>query len=99
MERLVDAAAAEMGIDRLALRRRNQIKPRELPIKTASGSNYDSGDFPIVLKHALEAADAKGFARRKRQSRKRGKVRGLRVCSFLELTAPPRNDIGRLPVY
>jgi carbon-monoxide dehydrogenase large subunit len=77
MERMIDAAAAEMGIDRLELRRRNQIRPRELPIKTASGSNYDSGDFPSVLKHALEVADVKGFARRKRESRKRGKVRGL----------------------
>src|SRR5262252_5436690 len=89
MERLVDAAAAETGIDRLALRRRNQIKPHELPIKTASGSNYDSGDFPSVLKHALEVADVKGFARRKRESRKRGKVRGLGIGSFLEVTAPP----------
>src|SRR6266852_4629932 len=96
MERLVDAAAAEMGIDRLALRRRNQIKPRELPIKTASGSNYDSGDFPGVLKHALEVADAKGFARRKRESRKRGKVRGLGVGSFLEVTAPPSKEMGGL---
>jgi carbon-monoxide dehydrogenase large subunit len=94
MERLVDAAAAEMGIDRLALRRRNQIKPRELPIKTASGSNYDSGDFPGVLKHALEVADVKGFARRKRESRKRGKVRGLGVGSFLEVTAPPSKEMG-----
>src|SRR4029450_12750050 len=94
MERLVDAAAAETGIDRLALRRRNQIKPHELPIKTASGSNYDSGDFPSVLKHALEGADAKGFARRKRESRKRGKVRGLGVGSFLEVTAPPSKEMG-----
>jgi aerobic carbon-monoxide dehydrogenase large subunit len=94
MERLVDAAAAEMGIDRLDLRRRNQIKPREIPIKTASGSNYDSGDFPSVLKHALEVADAKGFARRKRESRKRGKVRGLGVGSFLEVTAPPSKEMG-----
>src|SRR5216684_3358926 len=96
MERLIDVAAAEMGIDRLALRRRNQIKPRELPIKTASGSNYDSGDFPSVLKHALEVADAKGFARRKRESRKRGKVRGLGVGSFLEVTAPPSKEMGGL---
>src|SRR6201987_388478 len=96
MERLVDAAAAEMGIDRLALRRRNQIKPRELPIKTASGSNYDSGDFPGVLKHALEVADVKGFARRKRESRKRGKVRGLGVGSFLEVTSPPSKEMGGL---
>ena len=57
MERLIDAAAAEMGIDRVELRRRNQIRPREIPIKTASGSTYDSGDFPGVLKHALEVAD------------------------------------------
>jgi carbon-monoxide dehydrogenase large subunit len=94
MERLIDAAAAEMGIDRLDLRRRNQIRPREIPIKTASGSNYDSGDFPSVLKRALEVADAKGFARRKRESRKRGKVRGLGVGSFLEVTAPPSKEMG-----
>jgi aerobic carbon-monoxide dehydrogenase large subunit len=94
MERLVDAAAAEMGIDRLELRRRNQIRPREIPIKTASGSNYDSGDFPGVLKHALEAADVKGFARRKRESRKRRKLRGLGIGSFLEVTAPPSKEMG-----
>src|SRR5215467_6290537 len=94
MERLVDAAAAEMGIDRLELRRRNQIRPREIPIKVASGSHYDSGDFPGVLKHALEAADIKGFARRKRESRKRGKVRGLGVGNFLEVTAPPSKEMG-----
>src|SRR5215510_2743008 len=94
MERLIDAAAAEMGIDRLELRRRNQIRPREIPVKTASGSNYDSGDFPGVLKHALEAADVKGFGRRKRESRKRGKVRGLGIGSFLEVTAPPSKEMG-----
>ncbi|HEY7663578.1 MAG TPA: xanthine dehydrogenase family protein molybdopterin-binding subunit [Xanthobacteraceae bacterium] len=94
MERLIDAAAAEMGIDRLELRRRNQIRPREIPIKVASGSNYDSGDFPGVLKHALEAADVKGFARRKRESRKRGRVRGLGIGSFLEVTAPPSKEMG-----
>src|SRR6266478_6626729 len=96
MERLIDAAAAEMGIDRLELRRRNQIRPREIPIKTASGSNYDSGDFPGVFKHALKVADVKGFARRKRESRKRGKVRGLGVGSFLEVTAPPSKEMGGL---
>ena len=94
MERVIDAAAAEMGIDRLELRRRNQIRPREIPIKTASGSTYDSGDFPGVLKHALEVADVKGFGRRKRESRKRGKVRGLGIGSFLEVTAPPSKEMG-----
>jgi carbon-monoxide dehydrogenase large subunit len=94
MERLIDAAAAEMQIDRLELRRRNQIRPGEIPLKVASGSNYDSGDFPGVLKHALEAADAKGFKQRKRESRKRGKVRGLGIGSFLEVTAPPSKEMG-----
>jgi carbon-monoxide dehydrogenase large subunit len=96
MERLIDAAAAEMGIDRLELRRRNQIRPREIPCKTASGMTYDSGNFPAVLKHALEVADAKGFNKRKRESRKRGKVRGIGYGSFLEVTAPPSKEMGGL---
>jgi aerobic carbon-monoxide dehydrogenase large subunit len=94
MERLIDVAADEMEIDRLELRRRNQIKPREIPRRTASGSTYDSGDFPGVLKHALEVADSKGFARRKRESRKRGRLRGLGIGSFLEVTAPPSKEMG-----
>jgi carbon-monoxide dehydrogenase large subunit len=94
MERLIDAAAAEMKIDRIELRRRNQIRRREIPRKTASGSNYDSGDFPALLRHALEVADAEGFARRKRDSRRRGKLRGLGIGSFLEVTAPPSKEMG-----
>jgi carbon-monoxide dehydrogenase large subunit len=94
MERLVDAAAAELGIDRLELRRRNHIKPRELPYKTASAVTYDSGDFTTVLKKAVEASDAKAFGKRKRESRKRGKLRGLGVGSFLEVTAPPSKELG-----
>jgi carbon-monoxide dehydrogenase large subunit len=94
MERLIDTAAAEMKIERLELRRRNQIKPRMIPYKTASGMTYDSGDFPAVLKQAVEAADAKGFGRRKRESRKRGKLRGLGIGNFLEVTAPPAKEMG-----
>ena len=55
---------------------------------------YDSGDFTTVLKKAVEAADAKGFGKRKRESRKRGKLRGLGVGSFLEVTAPPSKELG-----
>ena len=94
MERLIDVAADEMEMDRLELRRRNYIKARELPRKTASGSTYDSGDFPAVLKHALEVADVKSFRRRKRESRRRGKLRGLGIGSFLECTAPPSKEMG-----
>jgi carbon-monoxide dehydrogenase large subunit len=94
MERLIDTAAAEMKIDRLELRKRNQIRRRHIPYKAASGMTYDSGDFPGVLRQAVEAADAKGFARRKRESRKRGKLRGLGIGSFLEVTAPPSQEMG-----
>jgi carbon-monoxide dehydrogenase large subunit len=92
MERLVDAAAAEMGIDRLALRRRNQIAPRDFPHKTASAATYDCGDFTALTKQAFELADGKGFARRKRESRKRGKLRGLGIGTYLEVTAGPAKE-------
>jgi len=94
MERLIDAAAAEMEIDRIALRQRNAIKPRELPFKAVMGGVYDSGEFPTVMKKAIEVADAKGFPKRKRESRKRGKLRGLGIGSYLEVTAPPSKELG-----
>jgi aerobic carbon-monoxide dehydrogenase large subunit len=94
MERLIDAAATEMDIDRLDLRRRNFVKPREIPFKAALGSIYDSGDFANVLKQALDVGDVKGFAKRKRESRKSGKLRGLGIGSYLEATAPPSKELG-----
>jgi aerobic carbon-monoxide dehydrogenase large subunit len=94
MERLIDKAAAETGIDRLALRLRNQIKPRELPYATASQVTYDSGDFVALTKRAFELADGKGFARRKRESARRGKLRGLGIGNFLEVTAPPSKELA-----
>jgi len=96
MERLVDAAAAEMGIDRVALRRRNQIRPQELPLQVASSSNYDSGDFINLTKQALDLAESRGFAKRKRESRKRGKLRGLGVTNYLEVTAPPVKELAEI---
>jgi carbon-monoxide dehydrogenase large subunit len=94
MERLIDTAAAEMEIDRLELRRRNQIRPREIPFKAPMGGIYDSGEFPAIMKEAIAAADAKGFRARKRESRKRGKLRGLGIGSYLEVTAPPSKELG-----
>jgi carbon-monoxide dehydrogenase large subunit len=91
-ERLIDFAAAELGVDPVALRRKNQIKPVELPLKTASGSTFDVGDFAALTKQALELADAKGFARRKRESKKHGKLRGLGVGAYLEVTAAPAKE-------
>lgn len=96
MERLIDVAARDTGIDRLTLRRRNHIRPKDLPYAAASAMTYDSGDFPAVFKRALEAADWAGFAARKRASRKQGKLRGIGIGSYLEVTAPPNPEMGAL---
>jgi carbon-monoxide dehydrogenase large subunit len=96
MERLIDRAADEMGIDRLTLRKRNFIKPAQLPFAAASGVTYDSGDFAGVLAKALEISDHANFAKRKRESRKNGKLRGIAVGSYLEVTAPPSGELGKI---
>jgi len=94
MERLIDQAARELGIDRIEIRKRNHIQPSELPYKAPSENVYDSGNFPALFKRALELADVKGFAKRKRESRKAGKLRGLGFGSFLEQTAPATKELG-----
>jgi aerobic carbon-monoxide dehydrogenase large subunit len=96
MERLIDRAADEMGIDRLTLRKRNFIKPAQLPFAAASGVTYDSGDFAGVFGKALEISDHANFTRRKRESRKRGLLRGIAVGSYLEVTAPPSGELGKI---
>ncbi|MES2751442.1 MAG: xanthine dehydrogenase family protein molybdopterin-binding subunit [Pseudomonadota bacterium] len=96
MERLIDRAADEMGIDRLTMRKRNFVKPSQIPYAAANGLTYDSGDFPGVFSKAVEQADLVGFAKRKRESRKRGKLRGIAVGSYLEITAPPSAELGKI---
>ncbi|MDP1751263.1 MAG: xanthine dehydrogenase family protein molybdopterin-binding subunit [Reyranella sp.] len=94
MERLIDTAAREMGIDQVAMRKRNHIKPEEMPYKTASGTVYDSGEFSILLDKALKFADVASFADRKAESKARGKLRGMGIGDYLEVTAPPTNEMG-----
>jgi len=94
MERLIEAAAAETGIDSVELRRRNHIRPEELPYQAPSGMSYDSGDFTAVLDRALAAADWDGFARRREESRARGRLRGRGIGSYLEVTAPANKEMG-----
>src|SRR3974390_1279177 len=96
MERLIDRAADEMGINRLTLRKRNFIKPAQIPFNASSGMVYDSGDFQGVFNKALEISDHANFARRKKESRKRGKLRGIAVGSYLEVTAPPNVELGKI---
>jgi aerobic carbon-monoxide dehydrogenase large subunit len=96
MERLIDRAADEMGINRLTLRKRNFIKPAEMPFSASSGMTYDSGDFQGVFNKALEVSDHVNFAKRKKESRKNGKLRGIAVGSYLEVTAPPGVELGKI---
>ncbi|GAU80257.1 carbon monoxide dehydrogenase large chain [Bosea sp. BIWAKO-01] len=96
MERLIDAAAVEMGIDKTALRRRNLVAPQQLPWATPVGTLYDSGDFPALFAEALKAADWGGYKARLRQSRKAGKLRGRGIGCYLEVTAPPTNEMAGL---
>src|SRR6266446_2519721 len=96
MNRLMDRAADEMGINRLTLRKRNFIKPAQIPFESSSGVTYDSGDFQGVFNKALEISDHANFAKRKKESRKRGKLRGIAVGSYLEVTAPPGVELGKI---
>ena len=94
VERALDLAAHELGIDRVELRKRNMIRKHDLPFKAASGMTYDCGDFLGVLKHALELADYAGFKKRKRESMKLGKLRGIGIGCYLEVTAAPGKELG-----
>ena len=84
IETLMDAAAAEHGFDRIALRRKNFIPKNAFPYKTANVTVYDCGDFEGVLNKALKLADFDGFAARQADSAKRGKLRGIGLGCYLE---------------
>lgn len=94
MERTLDYAASALGIDRFELRRRNFIRAKDIPFSTAAGLVYDSGDFPGLFDQALEAADAKGYKQRKRDSKKVGKLRGIGVGCYVETTAAGTTEMG-----
>ena len=96
VERALDLAASELGIDRVELRKRNMIRKSDLPFKAASEMTYDCGDFLGVLKKALEAADYAGFNKRKRESKKSGLLRGLGIGCYLEVTAAPGKELGAI---
>jgi carbon-monoxide dehydrogenase large subunit len=81
---LVDHAAREVGIAPDSLRRRNFIKSSAMPYQTATGQNYDSGNFAAHLKRAQELADWTGFAKRLRLSKKVGRLRGIGLSTYIE---------------
>ena len=86
MERLMDEAARQTGMDRIALRRRNFVQPEQMPYKNAMAMVYDSGKFEHVMDQGLALADWNGFAAREAVSKRNGKWRGLGIATFLEWT-------------
>jgi carbon-monoxide dehydrogenase large subunit len=88
LERLVDQAAHEIGMDPAEFRRRNMIPKSKMPYKFVGGHEYDSGDFPGVLEQARKEADWDGFAARRAASAKNGRLRGRGISTYIEATAP-----------
>ena len=89
VERVIDQAALEMGIDRAELRERNLIEPGAMPFKTGLVFTYDSGDFPANMRIALAAADWDGFAARRAESQRQGKLRGIGLANAIEIAGGP----------
>src|SRR4029077_7337574 len=87
IERMVDEAAAELGIDPSELRRRNMIPPAAMPFKTGLIFTYDSGEFAKNLELARELAGVAGFERRRAEARARGRLRGLGLSNTIERAA------------
>jgi carbon-monoxide dehydrogenase large subunit len=87
IERMVDEAAAELGLDSVELRRRNLIPPEAMPFKTGLIFTYDCGEFAKTLDKALELADVAGFEQRRAISRAHGKLRGIGLSNTIERAA------------
>ncbi len=96
MERLLEKAAIEMMVDPVELRKINLIQKEQFPYHSAAGLNYDSGDFHSVLEDALETADWTNYNQRLEESKKDGNFRGRALTYYLEVTAPPGKEMGRI---
>jgi carbon-monoxide dehydrogenase large subunit len=92
MERLVDLAARELNIDATELRRRNYVRPSDMPFKTGLTFVYDCGEFEKNMDLAMGLADYKGFEKRKKESRKRGRLRGIGLSNTIERAAAPGTE-------
>jgi carbon-monoxide dehydrogenase large subunit len=95
VERLVEVAAREIGVEPPELRKRNFIK--SFPHQTPVIMNYDAGDYQASLKKAMELADVKGFGKRKREAARHGKLRGLGYSTYIEACGiAPSQAVGSL---
>ncbi|HXW49200.1 MAG TPA: xanthine dehydrogenase family protein molybdopterin-binding subunit, partial [Xanthobacteraceae bacterium] len=98
IERLVDIAAAELGMDRVVLRRKNLVRPDAMPYRNAVGMLYDSGRYKENMDWAMAVADWKGFPARRRQARRRGKLLGLGLANYVESSIGAPREQTRIKV-
>jgi carbon-monoxide dehydrogenase large subunit len=98
IERLIDIAADEVGIDRIALRRKNLVRTADMPYRNAVGMLYDSGRYRENMAWAMELADWKGFAARRREARRRGKLLGLGLANYVESSIGAPREQARIKV-
>jgi carbon-monoxide dehydrogenase large subunit len=98
VERVIEVAARELGIDRVTLRRRNLIPPKAQPYPNPLGMTYDSGDYAKAMDRALELADWKNFNKRKRTSKRNGKLRGIGVANYIESTSGAPREYAKVDV-
>jgi carbon-monoxide dehydrogenase large subunit len=96
IERLIDDAARALHLDPVELREINLIPRDKLPYKNAFGLNYDCGDFPANQQRVLELADWAGFPRRREESRRHGKLRGIGLANPIEKAAGPGNEFAEI---
>ena len=94
MERLMDHVAAHVGISRIEVRRRNLIRPQDMPYQMVIGGSIDIGDMPGVMEEALARADHLGFDARRAKSEAAGRLRGFAATMYLEQCGDCGGDEG-----
>jgi aerobic carbon-monoxide dehydrogenase large subunit len=98
IERLIDIAARKLGFDRVALRRRNMVRPKSMPYRNAVGMLYDSGTYAANMDCAMQLADWDGFKLRKREAKKHGKLLGLGLANYVESSIGAPREQTRINV-
>lgn len=98
IERLIDLAARQFGFDRIKLRRGNLIASSAQPYANPLGMTYDSGDYRKILDRVLELADWKGFSKRRRESKRSRKLRGIGFAGYIEATSGAPREYAKIDI-
>ena len=99
IEQLIDAAAKELSVDRIALRRKNLVRPEAMPYRNAVGMLYDSGRYEENMDWAMQIADWDGFTTRRREAKRRGKVLGRGLANYVESSIGAPCEQARIKVH